>query len=159
MKRRRLVIGASAAASAGVGSSVALAPLAAEPDGEKNCGSALPPAGSAQPAIAVQQEPPIAWKQKGGTVNDASCLSRTAVAGVLAPRSEKEVAAALGYARATGLTVAPAGVRHSMGGQALPRGGLLLDMRGLNRIELDAAKSTVTPAKTSVVYGRTKPCG
>jgi len=144
MKRRSLVVGASAVAIVGAGTAVTLAPLAAELDGEKDCGAALPSGPYRPQAGAIQQTPPFAWKQKGGTVNDASCLSRTAVAGILAPHSEKDVAAALGYARATGLTVAPAGVRHSMGGQAIPSGGLLLDMRGLNRIELDPATSTVT---------------
>ena len=32
------------------------------------------------------------WAQRGGTVNDASCLSRTEVAGVVAVRNEKDVA-------------------------------------------------------------------
>ena len=47
------------------------------------------------------------WEQKGGTVNDASYLSRTAVAGIVAPRSEKDVAEALSHARAAGLTICP----------------------------------------------------
>ena len=141
MKRKTLVVGASAVAIVGVGTVVAVAPLAAEPEGEKDCGSALPPSNGVQ---APAQQPPIDWAQKGGNVNDASCLSRTPVAGIVTPRSEKDVAAALAQAQAAGLTVAPAGVRHSMGGQALPRGGMQIDMRGLNRIQLDAAKSTVT---------------
>ena len=41
---------------------------------------------------------------------------------------------ALAYAKAAGLTVSPAGVRHSMGGQAFRRGGIMLDMRGMNAI-------------------------
>jgi FAD/FMN-containing dehydrogenase len=54
------------------------------------------------------------------------------------------VADALAYARANGLKVAPAGVRHSMGGQAFRQGGVMLDMRGLSSIRLDAARRTVT---------------
>lgn len=141
MKRKTLVVGASAVAIVGVGTVVAVAPLAAEPEGEKDCGNVLPPSAGAHAAV---KQPPIDWAQKGGSVNDASCLSRTPVAGIVKPRTEKDVAIALAQAQAAGLTVAPAGVRHSMGGQALPRGGMQIDMRGLNRIELNAAKSTVT---------------
>ena len=141
MKRRTLLIGASVAAAGAAGATVALAPLAAEPDGEKDCGNVLPAVAAAQ---ARQAAPEPAWAQKGGTVNDASCLSRTAIAGIVAPRSEKEVADALAYARVAGLTVSPAGVRHSMGGQAFRRGGIMLDMRQMNRIELHPETSTVT---------------
>ena len=88
--------------------------------------------------------PEPAWSQKGGSVNDASCLDRTPVAGVVEPRSERDVANVLSYARATGLTITPAGVRHSMGGQAFRNGGIMLDMRRLNQIELHADRSSVT---------------
>ena len=143
MKRRTLIIGASTIAIAGAGATVALAPLAAEPDGEKDCGTVLPQAPlAATPAVERVEDPD--WAQKGGTVNDASCLSRTPVAGIIAPRSERDVAAALAYARSAGLTISPAGVRHSMGGQAFHRGGIMLDMRPLNRIELHPDRSTVT---------------
>ena len=138
-KRKALIVGASTAAIIGAGTVVAVAPLAAEPDGEKDCGSVLPSS-----ATVTTPRASIDFAQKGGSVNDASCLSRTAVAGIVIPHSEKDVGTALAQARVASLTVAPAGVRHSMGGQALPRGGMLIDMRGLNRIELDVAKSTVT---------------
>ncbi|HEX6605105.1 MAG TPA: FAD-binding oxidoreductase [Sphingomicrobium sp.] len=141
MKRRTLVIGASSIGIVAVGATAALAPLAAGPDGEKDCGNVLPPLMPSSPRPGVAEPH---WAQKGGTVNDASCLSRTAVAGVIAPRSEKEVGEALAYAREAGLTVSPAGVRHSMGGQAFRRGGVMLDMRHMNRIELHADRSTVT---------------
>jgi FAD/FMN-containing dehydrogenase len=140
MKRKTLIIGASTIAAVSAGT-VALAPLAAEPDGEKDCADVLPALAPFQPRPAA---PEPAWAQKGGSVNDASCLSRTPVAGVVAVRSEKEVAQALAYARSAGLTVSPAGVRHSMGGQAFRRGGIMLDMRGLNRVELHPETSTVT---------------
>lgn len=77
-------------------------------------------------------------------MNDASCLDRTTVAGVIEPRTEREVADALSSARAAGLTISPAGVRHSMGGQAFRRGGIMLDMRRLNSIQLDPDHSTIT---------------
>ena len=62
----------------------------------------------------------------------------------MAVRSEADVARALAYARARGLTVSAAGVKHSMGGQAFDRGGVVLDMRPLGAIRLDPARRTVT---------------
>jgi FAD/FMN-containing dehydrogenase len=143
MRRRTLVIGASVAAVTAAGATAALEPLAAEPEGEKDCGSVLPPVQASDAFSADQQVQEPRWEQKGGTVNDASCLSRTAVAGIVAPRSEKEVQQALAYAKATGLSISPAGVRHSMGGHAFRRGGVVLDMRHMNSIRLDPEKSTV----------------
>ncbi len=140
MRHQKLLIGVSLLALVATGVVTWAVPLAADPTGEKDCGTVLPPLAAAAPRPAPEEP---RWAQKGGTVNDASCLSRTAVAGVVAPRSEAEVAQALAYARAAGLTVSPAGVRHSMGGHAFRRGGLMLDMRGLNAIALDPATSTV----------------
>ena len=142
MKRKALVIGASTIAIAAAGTAVLVAPLAADPESDKDCGNVLPRLASLRAGDAVAAEP--RWVQKGGAVNDASCLSRTAVAGVVAPHSEREVAEALNYARAANLTISPAGVRHSMGGQAFRRGGIMLDMRGLNRVELHPERSTMT---------------
>jgi FAD/FMN-containing dehydrogenase len=143
MKRRTLFVGASVIAIGAIGTTVALEPLGAEPEGEKDCGNALMP-NAASSAAASAQVPEPRWEQKGGSVNDASCLSRTAVAGVVSPRSEKEVQQALAYANAAGLTISPAGVRHSMGGHAFRRGGIMLDMRHMNGIRLYPEKSTVT---------------
>lgn len=76
-------------------------------------------------------------------MNDASCLDRTPVVGIIQPRTENEVAEALSYARTAGLTISPAGMRHSMGGQAFRSGGIMLDMRHLNQIRLDPDRSTI----------------
>jgi FAD/FMN-containing dehydrogenase len=143
-KRANLLIGASALTIAGGAAVVALAPLAAGPDGQKDCGDVLPPISPENGHLIQRTVAQPSWSQKGGTVNDASCLSRTAIAGVVTPHSEKDVADAVAYARAAGLTISPAGVRHSMGGQAFRRGGIMLDMRQLNRIELHPETSTVT---------------
>jgi FAD/FMN-containing dehydrogenase len=131
-------------AIAAAGAAVWLEPLAADPDGPKDCGDVLPavPQLRSHAALAGVAEP--RWAQQGGAVNDASCLDRTPVAGIVVPRSEKEVADTLAFARAVGLPVSPAGVRHSMGGQAFRRGGIMLDMRQMNRIELHPETSTVT---------------
>jgi len=144
MKRRKLLITVSVLALVAAGTGLYVAPLAAEPEGEKDCGNVLPALPAPRAAAAAPAVPEPHWAQRGGTVNDASCLSRTPVAGVVAVRNEADVAAALAYARARGLPVSPAGVRHSMGGQAFQRGGVMLDMRGMNAIRLDAARRTVT---------------
>jgi len=145
MKHPRLLAGVSALALIAGAVVLLAAPLAADPKGPKDCGAILPSLAQrkpAAPATATAAEP--RWAQRGGTVNDASCLDRTPVAGVVAPRSEQEVAGALAFARARGLTVSAAGVKHSMGGQAFRRGGLVLDMRGMNAIRLDRERRTVT---------------
>ena len=142
MKRRTLLLGVSVIALAAAGTGFYLAPLAADPVGAKDCGSTLPPLAAANPRPATAAEPN--WAQRGGTINDASCLSRTAVAGIVAVRSDADVARALAYARARNLPVSAAGVKHSMGGQAFRRGGVVLDMRGLDSIRLDPDNSIVT---------------
>ncbi len=81
--------------------------------------------------------------QRGGTVNDASCLNRTPVAGVVAPRSDADVGEALSFARAHGVPVSASGTRHSMGGQASYPHGLVLDMRGMNGIQVDSDAQVV----------------
>ncbi|MCW3838263.1 FAD-dependent oxidoreductase [Sphingomonas canadensis] len=140
--KKALLITASALAIAIAGVTPWLMVLAADPEGEKDCMAGLPDVPALKPVADKVAEP--RWAQRGGTVNDASCLSRTEVAGVVRPRSEAEVGEALAYARAKGLTVSAAGVKHSMGGQAFRKGGVMLDMRSMNAIRLDAAARTIT---------------
>lgn len=142
MKRQRLLLGASVLALAAAGAAAYVAPLAADPAGPKDCATVLPPLPQEQSRAAAVREPN--WAQRGGHVNDASCLSRTPVAGVVRVRGEADVATALRYASAHGLTVSAAGVKHSMGGQAFRAGGVMLDMRGMDAIRLDPAARTVT---------------
>lgn len=148
-RTKQLVAGASALVLLGgtVAATNSALTLAADPEGAKDCGDALPevpplPLSSARLAGEVGRAPN--WAQRGGVVNDASCLSRTSVAGVVAPRSVEEVAQVLEYARANGLTVSAAGAKHSMGGQAFRRGGVVLDMTQLSAVTLNAERSTVT---------------
>ena len=142
MKHQRLLVGTSILALAAAGVAAYVAPLAADPAGPKDCTTVLPPLPQERPRAAAVREPN--WAQRGGHVNDASCLSRTPVAGVVRVRSEADVATALRYASAHGLTVSAAGVKHSMGGQAFRSGGVVLDMRGMDGIRLDPAARTVT---------------
>lgn len=87
---------------------------------------------------------PEATVQRGGTVDDASCLNRTRVYAVVRPRTPADVREALAFARARDLTVSVAGTRHAMGGQAFVPGALVLDMRGMRDIRVDAIARTVT---------------
>ena len=140
-RSKRWLIGASVIALATACAAAYVTPLAREPTSPKDCADILPSLPGEAPRPARVAKP--AWSQRGGFVNDASCLSRTAVAGVVTPRSDADIAGALAYARAHGLTVSAAGVKHSMGGQAFRRGGVVLDMRGMNAVRLDSAARTV----------------
>ncbi|MCC6237731.1 MAG: FAD-binding oxidoreductase [Dehalococcoidia bacterium] len=150
MGPRRLLAGVAALALIGSGAVATRVVLedSAEPEGPKDCGDALPvvaplPLRSVSTSNAGSVAEP-GWAQRGGTINDASCLSQTTVAGIVSPRSAEEVAQVLAYARERGLTVSAAGVKHSMGGQAFRRGGIVLDMTQLADVRLDEARGTVT---------------
>lgn len=114
----------------------------APPDHAKTCGFAYPVPPDRAPLPAAQ--PPFELRQRGGTINDASCLNRTPVLGIATPRSIEEIRTALLYARSHGLKVTAAGTRHSMGGQAFSRNGLVIDMRGLNGMSLDPSRRVIT---------------
>jgi FAD/FMN-containing dehydrogenase len=109
----------------------------------KDCavhGVAPPPETATQSRATVGGEDLAALPhltQRGGTVNDASCLNRTLVTGVVTPRTDAEVGQALAFARDHRVPVSASGTRHSMGGQAVFPHGLVLDMRAMDHIEVD----------------------
>lgn len=144
---RRMLLGATAAAGAVAWGGVSLARMARAPAGPKDAGRVADIDGAAlaepplQPAPAF--DPALPWSMRGGSLNDASGLSRTPVYGVVEVASREDVAAALAFARASGLKVSVAAVRHSMGGHAFDDNALVLDMRRFNRIALDAERRTV----------------
>jgi len=84
----------------------------------------------------------IEFAQQSGFINDASHLNRTAVYGIVRPKSEDEIRKALEFARANHLKVTCAGQQHSMGGQTFTHGGLVLDLRDFNRISVDKERRT-----------------
>ena len=122
--------------------------LAADPTGEKDCGPAV--GGGEQAKIDLERIKAIAplkdvkWSQLGGSINDASCLNKTEIYGVVEVRSVDDIAKTLAFARDNKLSVTTAGVRHSMGGQAFRKGGIVLDMRGFNKIVLNESSRSVT---------------
>lgn len=84
-----------------------------------------------------------------GSVDDASRLNRTQVAEVWripvdAADPERQLADLLARARAEGRKVSIAGARHSMGGHTIYPGGISVDMRPWNRMELDARRDILT---------------
>src|SRR5439155_10023852 len=87
--------------------------------------------------------PALPFEQRGGFINDASYLNRTAVFGIVKVTNDADVGNALAFARANGLKVTAAGRRPSMGGQTFVKDGLVLNMRGLNRITVDATRKIV----------------
>lgn len=121
---------------------------AADPQGEKQCPSLLQASAQGSETLVrvtgAQVIDQLNWKQRGGTIDDASCLSRVEVFGIVQVRSVEDIAKALQFARERGLKVTAAGVKHSMGGHAFARGGLVLDMTQFNRIQLNASARTVT---------------
>jgi FAD/FMN-containing dehydrogenase len=124
--------------------------LSANPVGEKDC----PPAFAENaPAtgmpIAVEITPlstgdMLRWQQKGGTINDASCLDRTSVYGIIQVTNIDDIRNALAFAKENKLKVSMAGARHSMGGQAFFRNALVLDMTKFNQMSLDEANKVLT---------------
>lgn len=95
-------------------------------------------------ADALPTPVPVALIQRGGTVNDASCLNRTPVAGVARPDSIRELREVLAFAAREGRQVTPFGARHSMGGQAFTRHGLAIDMRGFSDLSIADDRRTLT---------------
>lgn len=118
--------------------------FAADPTGEKDCLPAAPSgADPGAPRVAAGATSPV-WTQRGGTINDASCLDRTPVYGVVAVREVDDIRTALRFARDSGLKVSIAGVRHSMGGQAFARNAVVLDMTRFNQMSLDERRGVLT---------------
>ena len=128
--------------------SATLARLARDPSGPKSAGRIADIDGkplTLEPLTAPPAyDPSLPWLMKGGTINDASALSATPVYGIVEVSEEAHVARALAFARANGLKVSMAAIRHSMGGHAFDDNALVLDMRKFNRIEVDPETRTMT---------------
>ncbi|MCZ6672840.1 MAG: FAD-binding oxidoreductase [Verrucomicrobia bacterium] len=113
--------------------------LAAAPIKERDCDFVYPRQdNNTEPSIneLTLDEAGVEIQQIGGVINDASCLNKTNVYGIIQIKTEEDVARALKFAREHELKITPAGKRHSMGGQSFSKGGLVLDMRGLNEVQV-----------------------
>src|SRR3984893_3551436 len=122
--------------------------LAADPVSEKDCRPAESRGELGKLELerikAIAPLAGVKWSQLGGSINDASCLNKTEIYGVVEVHSVDDIARTLSFARDNKLSITTAGVRHSMGGQAFRKGGIVLDMRGFNRIVLNENARTVT---------------
>ena len=119
---------------------------ATAPDKEKESDFVFPSdseQGKPTVLVAEPKSPPFTFKQRGGFVNDASHLNKTAVYGIVRIASEDDIRNALQFARDHNLKVTCAGQQHSMGGQTFTHDGLVLDLRDFNRIRLDKEHKTV----------------
>ena len=68
-------------------------------------------------------------------VNDIhSQLNSTRVDAIVKPATLAEIRACIADARSAGKSISIAGGRHAMGGQQFAEAGILLDMRGMNRV-------------------------
>jgi FAD/FMN-containing dehydrogenase len=145
---RRLLLGAAAVGGAALWGGNTLARLASGPSGARDAGRILDADGmtlTLKPLdVPPTYDPSLPWLARGGMLNDASGLSRTPVYGVVKVSSEVHVAEALSFARASGLKVSMAAVRHSMGGQAFDDNALVLDMRKFNDVAVDPGAMTMT---------------
>jgi FAD/FMN-containing dehydrogenase len=129
----------------GIGSLLLLAAqkvfdYAAPPDRDKESNFTFP-ADSHQEKVLVSspvpRSPSIPFRQRGGFSDDASHLNKTPVYGIVRVTTEDDLRRSLEFARENDLKVSCAGQQHSMGGQTLTRGGLVVDLSGFNRIGLD----------------------
>jgi hypothetical protein len=118
---------------------------AATPDKEKESDFVFPSNPDQEKPTVLLAEPnvpPFTFEQRGGFVNDASHLNKTAVYGVVRVTTEDDIRNTLQYARDYRLKVTCAGQQHSMGGQTFTHGGLILNLRNFNRIRLDKEHKT-----------------
>jgi len=147
VKRRTLLVATFSTFAASVFMTVRkVLEFAGAPVGEKQSDFVFPrPAQPALARVATPADSTIPFAQRGGFINDASHLNRTGVYGIVNIGNETDVRNALQFARERGggLKMTAAGQRHSMGGQTFVHNGLVLDMRGLRRITIDAAAQTV----------------
>jgi FAD/FMN-containing dehydrogenase len=84
-----------------------------------------------------------------GFTDDASRMNLTAIQAVkvVSPNmhtAEQELAGILKDAAASGLKVSIAGARHSMGGQTIYPGGVVIDLRQLSNMSYDAATNVLS---------------
>ncbi len=122
--------------------------LSGEPQGDKNCPPVNPEDTKSEnnPNIIEVLGPygKLKWEQKGGIINDASCLNATAIYGMIEVKEEADIHKAITFAKQNGLKIAIAGIRHSMGGQAVSRNAVVLDMRSFNKKTLNEETKILT---------------
>jgi FAD/FMN-containing dehydrogenase len=120
----------------------------ADPVSEKDCDPKIqgnsPQAETIISLLKQRPEYNLSLKQKGGTVNDASCLNQTQISGIVNVQTEEDIRQALIFAKENDLKLSIAGARHSMGGQAFAKDGLVLDMTAFKKMSVNQETKTLT---------------
>ena len=117
---------------------------AADPTGQKECPPLFPTSDPAKPTTIQVSGLDLTWAQKGGRINDASCLNDTPVYGIVQVSGEDDLKNAVMFARENGLKVSISAVRHSMGGHAFFANAVVLDMLQFNQMSLDEENKVLT---------------
>src|SRR6185312_6630176 len=123
----------------------------AAPSAPKDCDFIFPRANDDSKPTTITAPSDLAFEQKGGYVNDASCLNKTPVYGIIKVKNVEQIREALKFARDNHLTISIAGQRHSMGGQTFTPNGIVLDMRHFNQLRLDTPGNTLN-AQTGATW-------
>src|SRR5258706_1659355 len=120
--------------------------LSSDPIKEKDCPPIFPKdsASNILKYKTIELRNFILLSQRGGTINDASCLNRTGIYGIVKVFTVEDIRKAIIFAQENNLKVSVAGVRHSMGGQAFSKDALVLDMTGFNMISVDQKNKILT---------------
>ena len=121
--------------------------LSVAPSGDKDCDFIYPTDESrVQTARGTFQRatPPFGLEQSGGFINDASCLNKTPVYGIVRIKTVADIQNALRFARENQIKVTVSGQRHSMGGQSFSKDGLVLDIRDFSQISVDQRNLVLT---------------
>src|ERR1051326_3049574 len=88
---------------------------AAPPSGPKDCNFIYPESQDQTKPTTISvkpNSPQINFEQQGGVINDASCLNRTSVYGIVKVTTADDIKNALQFARDNNLKVTPAGQHH-----------------------------------------------
>jgi FAD/FMN-containing dehydrogenase len=92
---------------------------------------------------------PVDSSAKKGYVNDASYLNETAIDSVITIASSYEAAlqqltVLINNASANGKKISIAGAQHSMGGHTIYPGGLVINMKGFDQMQLDTVTNILS---------------
>ncbi len=111
-----------------------------EPEKEKDCLPDILPS-----LLEMQQLSDFINIDKiNGTINDASCLNRTGIYGIVKIKNEDDLRKALDFAKQNKKKISIAGVQHSMGGQAFAEDNLVLDMNEFNKFSINPETKILT---------------
>jgi FAD/FMN-containing dehydrogenase len=143
-KQRRVLAASSLLACTALFTGKEISDYSSPPSGEKLCDFAFPAdPGENKLTTLVLQPPDHPLTEVQNFINDASCLNKTRIYGIVKVKTVEDVRASIEFARANHLKVSVAGQRHSMGGQTFSKDGLVLDMRDFNAITLDRSRKVV----------------